>query len=161
MIYVNGEWYAPAPVYYERTLAMVESVPQLTPEEAQEKEWLPLGVFAITPEGADEFQLMVQLAVSKDGIIGGTVFDDANDKNYPVEGTVDSKTQRAVWSFVNNENERIQMETSIYNLTKDETTTLVHFSPEKIEVRQLVRLEAPEGQAPVVGANAGELPPAR
>jgi hypothetical protein len=143
-VYVNGEWYAPAPVYYDRTLSIVESVPELTEQQAQQIEWMPLGVFAIAREGSEEFDRMVQLAVSKDGIIGGTVFDEANNQSYPVEGRVEEQTQRAVWSFTDASGRRIMMETGIYNLTKEAATALVHYGPEDIEVRQLVRLEEPE-----------------
>lgn len=130
----------------------------MTQEQAQQVEWMPLGVFAVTPEGADDFNLMVQLAVTKDGILSGTVFNETNNKSYPLEGTVDKKTQRAVWSYVDDNNQRIQMETSIYNLTKPETTALVHFSPDKIEVRQLVRLEAPKTEGAGEAAAAKQQP---
>jgi hypothetical protein len=155
VIYVNGQWYAPAPAYYERTLVLAQSAPELTQEQAQQIEWLPLGVFAVAKEGVEQPELTLQLAVTKDGILGGTVFNQATGDSFPLEGTVDKKTQRAVWTFVDKNNQRIQMETSIYNLTKPQTTALVHYSPEKIEVRQLIRLDQPEGK----GHDAADAPP--
>jgi hypothetical protein len=54
------------------------------------------------------------------------------------------------------------METSIYNLTKPECSALVHFSAEKMEVWQLVRLEQPaEAEAlPTPADPAAAAPPA-
>ena len=146
-VYVNDEYYAPAPVYYERTRHLVETLPELTEEEARQIEWLPLGVFAIAREGSQQFDQLVQLAASKDGIIGGTVFDEANGQAYPVEGKVDEQTQRAVWGFTDASGSRIYMETGIYNLTKEAATALVHYGPQDIEIRQLVRLEEPDPAA--------------
>jgi hypothetical protein len=56
------------------------------------------------------------------------------------------------------------METSIFNLTQPESTGLVHYSPENIEVIELVRLDPPEAStttAGAVGVPEGELPAPR
>jgi hypothetical protein len=42
-------------------------------------------------------------------------------------------------------------EAGIANLTKDETTMLVHFSKEKAQQFTLVRIQAPEGEQPAGG----------
>jgi hypothetical protein len=145
VVYVNGQWYQPAPVFYENTVELIEEAPALTVEQAAQVEWLPLGVFAVTREGQAEADLMVQLAVTQEGIIGGTVHDQASNLTFQVEGTVEKDTQRAVWSYTNDRSQRILMETSVFNLTQPEATGLVHYSPENIQVIELVRLEAPEG----------------
>jgi hypothetical protein len=100
---------------------------------------------------------MVRLAVTQEGVIGGTVHDQAVGLTYQVEGTVEKDTQRAVWSYTNDKNQRIIMETSVFNLTQPEATGLVHYGPEDIQVIELVRLEAPEGAGAGVAAE-GELP---
>jgi hypothetical protein len=141
VVYVNGRWYAPAPVYHERTVQLVERAPDLTPEEAAQLEWMPLGVFAVTRDGVAEPDVLVQLAVTKDGVIGGTAYNQHNAESYPVEGIVEKDTQRAVWSYADAGGKRVVMETSIFNLTQPEATGLVHYGPEDIEVIQLVRLE--------------------
>ena len=155
VVYVNGQWYQPAPVFYENTVEIIEEAPTLTEDQAAQAEWLPLGVFAITREGQADADLMVQLAVTQDGIIGGTVHDQARGLTYQVEGTVEKETQRAVWSYTNDRNQRILMETSIFNLTQPEATGLVHYSPDDIQVIEMVRLEPPEGASVAV---EGELP---
>jgi hypothetical protein len=147
VVYVNGRWYAPAPVFYDRTVQIVERAPELTPEEAAELEWLPLGVFAVTVEGSNQPQVLVQLAVTNDGVISGTASDQRTNQAFPIEGMVDKQTQRAVWSYNNDRNQRIVMETSIYNLTQAEATGMVHYGPDDHRVAQLVRLEQPQGAA--------------
>jgi hypothetical protein len=157
VVYVNGRWYQPAPVFYERTVDIVEQAPQLTPEEAAQLEWLPLGVFAVTPDGAAQADVLVQLAVTKDGVIGGTASDQRSGKAFTIQGMVDKQTQRAVWSYTNDSNRRIVMETSIYNLTQPEATGLVHYGPNDFKVVELVRLEDP-AQTPSSPSTVGELP---
>jgi hypothetical protein len=156
VVYVNGQWYQPAPVFYDNTVELLEEAPVLTETQAAQAEWLPLGVFAVTREGRAESDLLVQLAVTEDGLIGGTASDQASGLTYQVEGTVEKETQRAVWSYTNNQNQRVIMETSVFNLTQPEATGLVHYGPQDIQVIELVRLEAPEGAGV---AAQGELPP--
>jgi len=160
VIYVNGRWYAPAPVFYERTVRLVEEAPDLTSEKAAQLEWLPLGVFAISHDGETKVEVLVQLAVTREGVIGGTAYDQTTGNAYPIEGVVEQKTQRTVWSYTK-DGRRILMETSLFNLTQPEATGLVHYGPDDIRVIQLVRLEAPpEGSRPVSvpGPSEGELP---
>ena len=138
---------------------------------AAQQEWLPLGVFAATPDGLDEADVMVQLAVTKEGVIGGTVFDQKGGKSYPVQGTIDKNSQRAVWSYTNDKNVRVVMETSVNNLTQNESTGLVHYGPNDQRVVELVRLQDPSndpaanaaangaaGAAPNAAANASPAP---
>jgi hypothetical protein len=154
-VYVNGEQFQPAPVYYENTVELVEQVPTITEEVAVEKEWLPLGVFAVTREGQAEAEVTVQLAITQDGIVGGTAHVQASGQTFPIEGTVEKETQRAVWSYTDDRSQRVIMETSIFNLTQPDATGLVQYSPDNIQVIELVRLEPPEGAG--VAAD-GELP---
>lgn len=55
---------------------------------------MPLGVFAVSEENATDSGMLLQLAVSKEGIIAGTYYNDVTGSSRPVEGTVDQKTQR-------------------------------------------------------------------
>jgi hypothetical protein len=160
VVYVNGRWYAPGPVFYDRTVRLIERVPDVAPEQAAQLEWMPLGVFAVTPDGVAEPEVLVQLAVTKEGVIGGTAYNQANGASYAVEGTVEKETQRAVWAYADPAGKRIVMETSIFNLTQPEATGLVHYGPQDIRVIQLVRLEEPSTGSPVQPiAPEGELPP--
>jgi len=108
---------------------------------------MPLGVFAIVQDGQDaEPTIFLQLAVSKDGIIAGTVHDSANDKTNEIEGMVDKETQRAAW-VVKGKTSPI-METGIANLTRDDASALLHFSDGQTQQWEMKRLEEPkEGES--------------
>jgi len=109
---------------------------------------MPLGVFAVTEEGVSETNRLLQLTVSKEGIIAGTLYDEMTGSSRPVEGQVDRKTQRAAWTFADDKKSDVVMETGIYNLTEDEATMLVHFGPTETQTWVLVRLDQPiEGEA--------------
>jgi hypothetical protein len=143
-VYVNGEEYGSAEQYYTDTSQVAESVPEMTDEEAEQLEWMPLGVFAITAEGVNASSMFLQLAVSKEGIIAGTFYNESTDVTHPVEGMVDEKTQRAVWRAADGTNDDLIMETGIYNLTKESAEVLIHFGPEQTQEALLVRMEEPE-----------------
>lgn len=143
VIYVNGRWFAPAPVYYQQTVALAQTAPVLTPQQALEVEWLPLGVFAVARDGVADANLLVQLAVTADGVIGGTALNQSTGASYPIEGTVDKQTQRAVWTYVDATGAVVAMESSIFNLTESEATGLIHYGPDDIQVIELIRLEQP------------------
>src|SRR5262249_53690209 len=120
--------------------------------------WMALGVFAVgseeNPNATPKYYL--QLAVSKDGYIAGTVYDSVNDKTLPVSGSVDKKSQRAAWRVEDNKD--VVMETGIYNLTQDTAPALLHFGKDKTENRLLVRMnEQKDGQGQ--GAAPGAAPP--
>ena len=169
VIYVNGQWYQPAPAYYERTIVLAESAPKIAPEAVAEVEWLPLGVFVMSRDGVVDNNLLVQLAVTKDGVIGGTVLNQATGVTFDIAGTVDKNSQRAAWTYVDEAGKKIAMETSVFNLTQPESTALLQKGPDDMQVVQLVRLEEPnaEGQAAAgeaaadvaVAKPAAELPP--
>jgi hypothetical protein len=112
-------------VFYDRTVRIIEEAPDLTAEQAAEMEWLPLGVFAVARDGAAQSDVLVQLAVTNDGVIGGTAYDQRTGAAYTIEGMVEKETQRAVWSYNDGRNRRVVMETSIFNLTQAEATGLV------------------------------------
>ncbi len=112
----------------------------MTQEDDEKAEWLPLGVFALTQPDGESTDRILQLAVSKEGVIAGTLYSDTSDSTHPVEGSVDKKTQRAVWRITDGTNPDLVMETGIYNLTKDETEALLHFSNEQTQSVLMVRL---------------------
>lgn len=137
-VYVNDEQVATSEEYYQQADAIAENVPEVDGEKV---EWMPLGVFAITVEGGTDSGMVIQLAVSKEGIIAGTFYNNITDSDRPLEGTVDQKTQRAAWKFADGKNPEIVMETVVYNLTEDEATALVHYGSDKTQTWLLVRLD--------------------
>ncbi len=148
-------------VYYEDNTVYVDGQPAGTPEEyAQQaydyvaaappadqvnsEDWLPLGVFAFTREDVADSQAMIELAVDKQGVLAGTYYNDETGVSRPLKGTVDSKSQRAVVGFADDDKSEVALETGIYNLTKDEAPGLLHRGTEESQPVLLVRLPAPE-----------------
>ena len=141
-VYINGEEAGTAEWYSEQMAVLANSVPaDVTNDDV---EWLPLGVFALVQGKDDEPNMFLQLAVTKEGIIGGTYENATTDSAQSVEGMVDKSTQRAAWTIGDNKN--TVLETGVYNLTKDETSVLVHFGAEKTQQWLMVRLEEPPAE---------------
>jgi hypothetical protein len=114
------------------------------PEPAADSEWLPLGVFAMTQDGQSSGPpptIFLQLTVSKEGVIAGTVTNTETDTVQAIEGLVDKKTQRTAW-VIEGKDSPI-METGIANLTRDEAPALLHFADGQTQQWLLVRLEEP------------------
>jgi hypothetical protein len=147
VVYVDGQQTCTADEYYDQATTLATSLPDITEEQAEQTEWLPLGVFSIYDESSGESNQVLQIAVSKEGVITGSYYNDATDTERPIEGTVDMETQRAAWTFADGVDTEIVMETSIYNLTEDEASVLVHFGPETTQTWTLQRLEEPEETA--------------
>lgn len=63
-------------------------------------EWM-LGVFALTPDGqasGPDPTLFLQLAISKEGIVNGTLNNSTTDTTQTIEGMADKASQRAAWT---------------------------------------------------------------
>jgi len=116
------------------------------PEETQEADWLPLGVFAITQDGQASGPpptLYLQLQVNKDGIITGTLQNISTNSVQQIEGVVDKQSQRSAWT-VSGKSWPV-METGISNLTQDQAPALVHFEDGQTQQWLLVRMDDPNG----------------
>lgn len=136
-VYYGDEVAASADEYYDQAVTIAQSAPEVDDEKI---EWMPLGVFALTQPDTGESNMVLQLAVSKEGIIAGSFYNETTDVTHPVEGMVDKESQRASWSFSDGTNPGLVMETGIYNLAKDETEALLHFNKEKTQTILMVRL---------------------
>ena len=142
-VYMNGKPVASADEYYQQASDLVKNAP---PAQESETEWLPLGVFAVSRDQAADSNMLLQLAVEKNGVIAGTYYNTTTDVARPVRGMVDKKTQRAVWTFSDGKNTDIIMETGIFNLTQDQTEALVHFGKQKTQQWLMVRLDQPKNK---------------
>ena len=153
-VYYGDQPIATAEQYYDQAEQIADSG-----KEPQNEEWLPLGVFAVIAKPTQtQTDKVVQLAVNKDGVIRGNFQDNLTDKVVPVIGAVDKKTQRVAIRAEGSD--KIVVETGLYNLTNDEVPVLVHFGPDKQELRTLIRLQQPEEQAQPAG-NRYRKPPRR
>jgi hypothetical protein len=154
-VYYGDQPVATAADYAYQAEQIATSIPE-TVEPAPE-DWMPLGVFAISP--ADESAagldptMFLQLAVSKQGIISGTLQNTTANSVKNIEGMVDKQSQRAAWTVAGET--RPIMETGIGNLTQDTAPALVHFADGTTQEWLLVRLDKPKG----TGAPATTAPP--
>jgi hypothetical protein len=117
---------------------------QAAPANAADAQWLPLGVFEALQPDQKASNMTFQIAVNKAGIVRGNYFNSGDNNVKPIEGAVDKQTQRITW--VVQDKDKIIFDTGLYNLTKDETTVLVHFNKDKTEQWTLVRLKQKAGE---------------
>jgi len=140
---LNGETEIPAEQYAQQATDLAE-VGKATPDEPKPDDFELLGVFAMVQDGEEKSTNIFQLAVNKDGLIRGNYYNALTDTTEPVYGSVDKKTQRAAWTVANRKSP--VYEAGIANLTKDETTMLVHFSKDNRQQFMLIRIQQPEGE---------------
>jgi len=140
-VYYNGQRLCTAYEYYDQAVQILSSTPEVRDDPEQ---WMPLGIFALTPGAGGALDMVLQLAVNKDGVIQGTYYNATSNVTKPIRGVVDRETQRAVWTFADDDNNAVIMETGIYNLTQDQTEVLVHLGKNRTEQWLLVRLNQPQ-----------------
>ena len=141
-VYYGDQPVATADEYAQQADAIAASAPQTKPESS---EWLPLGVFALTQDGQAsgvEPTLFMQLAISKEGVIAGTLKNMATDQVQTLEGMADKKSQRVAWCVAGQK--RPIIETGISNLTQDSSPALIHFADGQTQQWLLVRLPEPK-----------------
>jgi hypothetical protein len=142
-VYINGQGVATADEFAQSAMDLATVPPPASEEQAAEVEWLPLGTFAVSAGERDVAPTrVIQLAVSQDGIISGTLYNSTTDQADTVQGQVDKETQRV--AFRVGESEDVVVESGLYNLTQKEAPALVHFGPDRVENWLLVRLENPD-----------------
>jgi hypothetical protein len=148
-VYYGDQQIMPVDQYYQQVYNLAHNVPSLSEDEAEQLDWRPLGVFALTREGESDSHRALQLAVNRDGVLSGTYYNRIDGHVHPITGRVDERTQRAAWAFADGQHEAVVFETSVYNLTESESTMMVHFGPRtnQSQVWRLVRLELPDDNA--------------
>ncbi|MFN4174031.1 MAG: hypothetical protein ACK4HV_02875 [Parachlamydiaceae bacterium] len=107
----------------------------------QPNEWYPIGIFALSssPETASTSNFVYQLALNRQGEVGGTLYNTSTNLVYDVEGALNKGTQ-AVSFRVANDSAPI-MSTGLYNLTQDQTQILVQFADGSKQTWTLTRLK--------------------
>lgn len=139
VVYVDGQASGTPAEYAAQSTSLVAAAP----EQTDETEWLPLGAFAFTQEGVDDSQAMIELAVSKEGVLAGTYYNEATQISRSLKGTIDKTTQRAAFGFADGKNTNLVVETGVQNLTQDEAPALLHNGADQSTPVLLVRLQPP------------------
>jgi len=140
-VYYGDQPVATAEEYAQQAETIAASAPEVAADQTQ---WMPLGVFALTPDGqasGPDPTLFLQLAISKEGIISGTLNNSVSGSTQTIEGMADKQSQRCAWNVVGKT--RPIMETGIANLTEDAAPALVHFADGQTQQWLMVRLEEP------------------
>jgi hypothetical protein len=138
-VYVNGDAVATQEQYAQQATTIADSGKQA--RAIEEEEWLPLGVFAMVQGEQANGNDLFQLAVNRSGVIRGNYYNALSDTTLPVYGSVDKKTLRAAWT-VGDRKEPV-FDAGLANLTKPQTTMLVHYGKERAQQWTLVRIEQP------------------
>lgn len=139
-VYSDGQQIASADQYAAAAEQIATNIPQ-----AKDPDWLCLGVFAITQDGSSSGPaptMFLQLNVSKQGILAGSLQNTSAGTNQPIEGMVDKQSQRAAW--VISGKTRPIMETGIFNLSRDTAPALLHFADGQTQQWLLVRMDEPK-----------------
>jgi hypothetical protein len=142
-VYIDGEKAYSTEEYAARAEQIADAGREAKAEK--ESEWLALGVFAMVRGEEQASNHIFQLAVDKQGVIRGNYYDAVTDTTAVVVGSVDQKTQRAAWTV--GASKTPVYEAGIANLTKSETTMLVHYSKERTDQFSLIRIEEPESSS--------------
>ncbi|EMI46105.1 mu-protocadherin-putative cell-suface protein [Rhodopirellula sp. SWK7] len=119
--------------------------PTAAPDDSAEPAWQPLGVFAMVQGEEKSSNNIFQLAINKDGVIHGNYYNAVTDTTEQVFGSVDKKTQRAAWMV--GDAKTPVYEAGLVNLTKDETSMMIHYSAERSVQASLFRIKQDGDQA--------------
>jgi hypothetical protein len=138
-VYVNGDSVGTQEQYAQQAITVADTGKQA--EASKQEEWLSLGVFAMIQGERTDSNDLFQLAVNKAGIIRGNFYNVLSNTTMAVYGAVDKNTQRAAWTV--GENKEPIYEVGFANLTKPETTMMVHFGKNKSQQWTLVRIDPP------------------
>lgn len=136
-VYVNGQDVGSSDEYYQQAQSLAGAGAAAQP--ADDDQWMPLGVFAVSQSGQSKPIGTLQLAVDKPGTIRGNYNDNALNTTQQVQGSVDKQTQKV--AFTIGDDKDTVIETGLYNLTKDEASALVHDGSESTQQWLLVRVQ--------------------
>lgn len=148
-VYIDGEPAYTAEEFSQQASDLAEAGRKA--EAPKDDEWMPLGVFAMVQGDEKTSNHVYQLALNKKNIVRGTYYDAVTDMTYPVEGSVNPRTQRA--AFTVGGRKTPVYDVGIANLTQEATTMMVHYGDRSAQFT-LIRLpepqegEAKEGEAP-------------
>ncbi|HBO44997.1 MAG TPA: hypothetical protein DD670_13920, partial [Planctomycetaceae bacterium] len=112
------------------------------PDQFDVDQWMPLGVFVITPSDSQAKPNRVfQFVISKNGQLAGTYFDTFSRQSIPIQGAVNKSTQQAAWTV--GSNQEVVMETNLGSFVQNQGNVLVHERQQPSETWTMVRLPEP------------------
>lgn len=103
-------------------------------------DWMPLGVFAMVRDEKQHPQMILQLAMNKQGVLRGNFTDEITEHTQAVRGGYDLRTKRAAW--IVGDHKTAVMEAGLSNLAEGDAPALIHKNG-KTDHWLLVRLQQP------------------
>jgi hypothetical protein len=141
-VYFGDQVAATEAQYADQATQIADAGRQAQP--AADEQWQPLGVFALVKGDETTSDNIFQLALDKGGVVRGNYYNALTDSTQPVYGSLDKKSQRVAWSV--GEKKDVVFEAGLLNLTKEQTTVLVHLGKDRTEQYALFRIEQPKDQ---------------
>ncbi|MBX9722928.1 MAG: hypothetical protein K2X81_16115, partial [Candidatus Obscuribacterales bacterium] len=159
-VYVNGQPAGTSTQYYQQAQQLASQAWQNQPPPvapavgnaapaSQADQWQALGVFSLAEPGQTQSNMMLQLAINKDGIVRGNYMNQLTNEKSQVYGSLDKATQRISWTI--GQGNSTVFDSSLGDLVKDDSQVLVHYGPNNTQEMALIRLPAP----PDAGGNGG------
>lgn len=139
-VYVNGD---PTSAQQYATQAAATASAGQAASATADADVLPLGVFGMVQGEETNATQFFQLAVNKQGIITGEYYNAMTGETEKLAGAVDKQTQMAAWTV--GAGNTVVYQAGIANLTKDETTVVIHYGTEKTQQMTLVRIKSAQG----------------
>ena len=102
-------------------------------------QFLPLGVYALAPQGHNDATAVLQLSVTKDGILRGSYCDLVSDQGQTVFGAIDKQSRKAAWTI--GEGGRTVFETTLESLTQTDGQVALEFPGGEVKQFTLARFE--------------------
>ena len=153
-VYIDGQQAGSAQQYYQQAQQLAQTGQTESPSQdnsdtgaaGQSQQWQPLGVFALAEPGQTQSNMLLQLAIDKDGIVRGNYYNQLTNESAEVYGALDKKTQRVSWTIGTNPN--TVFDAGLGDLVKDDSSVLVHYGTQDTSRMSLVRLQQPPQTAP-------------
>jgi hypothetical protein len=143
-VYVNGDNAGTPQQYADQASQLAASGRNAQPDP--NTKWQPLGVFAMVQGEQTSSDDVFQIAVNSQGILRGNYHNTKTNNVVPIAGGVDPKSQRAAWTIGGDQTP--VYEAGIANLTRDQTTMLLHTSDGQQRQFTLIRLPDPSAARP-------------
>ncbi len=142
-VYYNTTPVASVTEYYTQAQTLAAQGPTTKP--TKEQDWKPLGVYSLVQGSQTDTNAMFQLAMDKNGDVGGNYYSVLSGQMLPVHGKLDKKNQRVAWTV--GTNKEIVYDTGLGNLFANQAPILVHLSKTKTEKWLLVKQHRPPSQS--------------
>lgn len=142
-VYYNTTPVATVTEYYTQAQTLAAQGPTTKP--TKEQDWKPLGVYSLVQGSQSDTNAMFQLAMDKNGDVGGNYYSVLSGQMLPVHGKLDKKNQRVAWTV--GANKEIVYDTGLGNLFANQAPILVHLSKTKTEKWLLVKQHRPPSQS--------------